>query len=304
MSPALLRTTNVTAAFLAAMFENFNVLFNKGWEGYQSIAEKVCMAVPSKGEQENYAWLGQIPNMKEWASERTIEALAAYAYSLKNVNYEVTVGVDRNNIEDDRLGTYAPLVQELGRSARAHADYLLATAMAAGWTASCYDGKYYFATDHPVESMAGATGTQANSGGGASTAWYLLDLSRAIRPFILQRRKEAEFVAMDQATDEVVFTNRMFRYGVDDRKAVGYGLYQFAWGDKNALNSTYFTTAMETMAAMKDEKGRPIGCKPTHLVVPASLMSDAMTLVNAQNDAAGASNIWYKSVELIVNPYL
>lgn len=60
-------------------------------------------------------------------------------------------------------------------------------------------------------------------------AWYILDTSRPLKPIILQKNKDIQFVAMDKEDDENVFMRDTFRYGVDSRCNVGYGLWQLAY---------------------------------------------------------------------------
>jgi phage major head subunit gpT-like protein len=63
-----------------------------------------------------------------------------------------------------------------------------------------------------------------------ATAWFLLDVSRAIKPLIFQQRKKPEFVAMTQPTDDNVFMQKQYLYGIDGRDNAGYGLWQLAFG--------------------------------------------------------------------------
>ena len=56
-------------------------------------------------------------------------------------------------------------------------------------------------------------------------------------------RKRPEFVAMDRPEDENVFMRKKFRYGVDDRKNVGFGLWQLAYGSKQTLDATNYAAA-------------------------------------------------------------
>jgi len=70
---------------------------------------------------------------------------------------------------------------------------------------------------------------------GASRAWFLADISRPfLKPLILQRRKAPQFVAKTDVTDDNVFFQKEFIYGVDDRKNVGFTLPQLAWGSTGA----------------------------------------------------------------------
>lgn len=47
--------------------------------------------------------------MREWIGEREVQALAAYDYLIKNKKFEMTIGVPRDDIEDDKYGVYTPL---------------------------------------------------------------------------------------------------------------------------------------------------------------------------------------------------
>jgi len=61
----------------------------------------------------------------------------------------------------------------------------------------------------------------ANVAGGE--AWYVADLSAPIKPLILQKRKEVELVSKTSLTDDNVFWQREFVWGVDCRGVAGYG---------------------------------------------------------------------------------
>jgi phage major head subunit gpT-like protein len=58
---------------------------------------------------------------------------------------------------------------------------------------------------------------------GATPPWYVADLSAPIKPLILQKRKEVELVAKVSLTDDNVFWQREFIWGVDCRGVAGYG---------------------------------------------------------------------------------
>jgi phage major head subunit gpT-like protein len=60
--------------------------------------------------------------------------------------------------------------------------------------------------------------------------WYLADLTKRVKPFVYQLRRAAQFVAQDQPTDENAMARRTFRYQVNGRWNVGYGLPQFVVG--------------------------------------------------------------------------
>lgn len=289
----------INQAALSGIYKTFSTIFKEALAAAASQVDLVAMRVPSTGRSVDYKWLGNFPQMREWLGDRVIKDLSGFHYELVNKSYEATIEVDRDDIEDDQIGVYTPMIQGLAQSAKVHPDILAFALLKLGFSTRCYDGQYFFDTDHEVNGA-----SVANSGGGSGTGWYLTDLSRPIKPLILQRRKEPEFVAMDKPDDENAFMRKKYRYGVDDRKNVGFGLWQLAYGSKQTLNGTNYAAARSAMMSFTNDEGTPLGIKPTHLVVPPTLESVGRTVFEAEKDAAGASNVWYHTAELVVVPWL
>jgi phage major head subunit gpT-like protein len=237
--------------------------------------------------------------MQEWIGDRRIKDLSGFHYEILNKPFESTIEVDRDDIDDDQIGVYTPMIQGLAQAAKVHPDVLVFALLKAGFATRCFDGQNFFDTDHEV-----AGSSVSNTGGGNGTGWYLMDLSRPIKPLILQVRKQPQFVAQDNPEAENVFMRKKFRYGVDDRKNVGFGLWQLAYGSKDTLNATNYAAARAAMMAFTNDEGAPLGIKPTHLVVPGTLESAGKTVLEAQLLASGASNIWYNTAKLVVCPWL
>jgi phage major head subunit gpT-like protein len=140
----------ITPQALRGIYTAFNTVFNKAFEGQHPTYEKGRDRRAQHQRIETCAWLGDIPGMREWIGEREIQNLSGSAYTIKNKDFELTVGVDRNAVEDDKIGLYNPSIQMLGESAALHPDELVYGLLANGFTEKCYDGKAFFATDHPV----------------------------------------------------------------------------------------------------------------------------------------------------------
>ncbi len=147
----------VNAQNLRGIYIAFNTLFNKAFEGQKPTYQRIATVVPSTTEAETYAWLGDIPGMREWIGDRAIQNLSGSDYTIKNKDFELTVGVGRNAIEDDKIGLYNPSIQMLAESAALHPDELVYSLLSTGFTALCYDGKPFFATDHAVGEKAVST---------------------------------------------------------------------------------------------------------------------------------------------------
>lgn len=140
----------INKAAIAAVFISLKVIFNKAFEAAPSIWEKTTMKVPSGSSQNNYNWLSRFPRMKKWIGEKTLKALKAFKYTIVNDDWEATVEVDRNDIEDDNIGIYAPQAQEAGFSAKQLPDEIDADLKNNAFANPCYDGQYFYDTDHPV----------------------------------------------------------------------------------------------------------------------------------------------------------
>lgn len=140
----------VSAQTLHGAYVAFNTLFNKAFADTAPLYPKIATVVPSATDSETYAWLGDIPGMREWIGDREIQNLSGSGYTLKNRDFELTVGIPRNAIEDDKLGLYTPSIQMLAQSAAMHPDELIFELLKVGFTKGCYDGKSFFAEDHKV----------------------------------------------------------------------------------------------------------------------------------------------------------
>ena len=117
----------VNSQTLRGIYVSFNTLFNQAFEGQKPLYEQVATVVPSTSDTETYAWLGDIPGMREWIGDREIQNLSGSDYSIKNKDFELTVGVPRNAVADDKIGLYKPSIQMLGQSAALHPDELIYT---------------------------------------------------------------------------------------------------------------------------------------------------------------------------------
>lgn len=294
----------INGANLSMLYKGFKTSFQKGLDEAPSQWSVIATRVTSTTREEEYGWLGKFPNLREWIGDRVIQNMKTHSYSIKNKTFEGTVSVDRDDIEDDNIGLYAPLFEEMGRSTKAFDDQLVWGLLKQGWTGKCYDGQAFFDTDHPVLNEDGKEVSVANTDGGTGTPWFLIDDTRALKPLILQERKKFQFVAKDEAKDDNVFMRKEYVYGVDGRRNVGFGFWQFAWGSKQELTPETYALARKSLMEMKGDHGRPLGLRPTKLIVPPSLESQALKILNNDNAAGGETNEWKGTAQAVVVPWL
>lgn len=294
----------VNKSNIESLFIGLKTIFNNAYAGAPSTWEKIATLVPSTASQEDYGWLANFPRMRKWVGDKVLKNLAAFKYSVVNDDWEATIEVDRNDIEDDRLGIYNVQAKGAGMSAKQLPDEIVGDLPNNAFTALCYDGQYFCDTDHPVggasvsnkgtAALSVATQAAAIASLGAArtamrkfkdddgrplgvrpnvllvppalediarvlamnenledgkpnpykgtvevvvgdwltsdTAWFLLDTTKPIKPFLYQERKAPVFVQQTDTSSDNVFMRKKYRYGAEARAAGGYGLWQLCYG--------------------------------------------------------------------------
>ncbi|MFG9247857.1 Mu-like prophage major head subunit gpT family protein [Pseudomonas aeruginosa] len=300
----------ITPALISALKTSFQKHFQDALATAPSTYLQVATVIPSTTASNTYGWLGQFPKLREWIGQRVIKDMAAQGYQITNKLFESTVGVKRTDIEDDNLGVYGPLMQEMGRAAGAHPDELVFALLKAGNANLCYDGQNFFDTDHPVYPNVDGTGTATTvsnlfaPAADPGAAWYLLDTSRSLKPLIYQERMKPSFTSMTKEDDEQVFMADEYRYGVRSRCSVGFGFWQLAAMSTEELNQVNFEKVYDAMRNQKADGGRPLDIRPNLLVVPTTLRSKAKEVVGVQRLANGADNPNFELVQVLDTAWL
>jgi phage major head subunit gpT-like protein len=123
-----------------------------------SLPGRLGMNIPSNEEIETYRFLGASPMMREWVGGRLLDRLPEFEYQLRNKHYEASMDFDLDDIRRDKTGQIMLRIQDLARRTTQHLEKLRHAAEAAGTSTDCYDGQYFFDSDHSE----GDSGTQTN----------------------------------------------------------------------------------------------------------------------------------------------
>lgn len=282
----------------------FSRLFQDAFGAVDAEHERIAITVTSTTSENEYGWLGEIPGMREWIGDRVIKSVSSHDYSIKNKKFELTIGVKRESIEDDNLGMYTPLFQNMGQQAALNPAKLIFGLLKNGFITACYDGQNFFDTDHVVM-VDGAETSVSNMQAGAFPAWYLLDTARPIKPLIYQDRIKAELVAKDDPnSSDAAFMRDEFVYGARSRGAAGFGFWQMAHGSKADLTEENFNLAYDAMTALKNDEGEPLGIMPNLLVIPPQLRTKGDEIVKVARKATGADNPNQNIVEVFRSRWL
>lgn len=107
---------------------------------------------------ETYALSGMTPRMREWIGGRQAKGLAVNSFSIINRHYEATLEFQIKDVRRDKTPQIQARVNEFAAEGDLHWATLLSTLLLNGPTTVCYDGQYYFDTDHSE----GDSGSQSN----------------------------------------------------------------------------------------------------------------------------------------------
>lgn len=154
-------------AALDALYQNFNTAFEEGLAAHgvknPPWWKQIATEIPSSTDTEVHTWIQQIPTVREWLGGRLFNALGEVAYTLKNRDWENSVSVHRNRIEDRKIGAEIPLMRALGWAFAKFPDRRIATELLIGYASrKCYDGEAFFSNSHPVDVLDASKGTFDN----------------------------------------------------------------------------------------------------------------------------------------------
>jgi len=163
--------------------------------------EKLTTRIPSTTKSERYAFLGSVPQVREWGTGRKAKGLHSESYDVDSLKYEATLEVDRDEIEDDQTGQIMVRVRELAERAARHKDYLIGQLLIYGATAgyNSYDGVPFFGATHD----SGDSGVQDNdlapaavAASAPTAAEFRTALATAIATLLAFKDDQAEPMSM------------------------------------------------------------------------------------------------------------
>lgn len=164
----------INQANIAAVTRTLKSIFNQALQSDPTgqVIDRIMTEVPSAGAQNDYTWLGDIPEMREWLGERQYKDLMAYTYAIENKTWESSISVKREHFEDDQTWMYKAKIQELAMAYFRLKMKLVTDLLNNGFAAACFDGEFFFDDDHPTYD--GSGGTWTNLAGAALDETSLL----------------------------------------------------------------------------------------------------------------------------------
>ncbi len=108
---------------------------------------------------ETYAMLGMPPVLREWIGGRQAKGFRDDAFTIINRHFEATIEVLIKDMRRDKTGQIRARINEFVERSNSHFARLLSLLIINGASSVCYDGQYFFDTDHSE----GDSGAQSNS---------------------------------------------------------------------------------------------------------------------------------------------
>lgn len=142
-------------AIIGSFYEALDGFMGTNWIG------RLGMMFQSDQASEKYAWLGQVPALREWIGGRNAKGFLEQSITIANVKYEATLEVLLDEIRRDKTGQVMIRIGELADRAGEHWGKLMSTLIANGTGSTnglAYDGQFFFDDDHSE----GISGTQKN----------------------------------------------------------------------------------------------------------------------------------------------
>jgi phage major head subunit gpT-like protein len=152
----------ITTTSLIEINRQFQMKFDQAFRDRPVYWDKKAERIDTSSEVNVYAWLAEMPDWREWIGPRLMRNLVARDYKLKNKDWEFSFAVPRNDIFYDKLGIWSKRATLAGAGAKRLYDKIITDAQLAGTTTKCWDGQYFYDTDHPVVFDDAGAGTYSN----------------------------------------------------------------------------------------------------------------------------------------------
>jgi len=139
----------ITSTNIAALQVGWHNIYRQAYGDSNPWWSKVCSRITSTTRTERIGWMARQLKMRKWVGPRILRNLYTHTQDIENDPFELTVGVDRDDIEDDMLGVYNDRFSDMGRAAAKWPDQLAKTVLQANPTG--FDGQALFSATHDLD---------------------------------------------------------------------------------------------------------------------------------------------------------
>jgi phage major head subunit gpT-like protein len=151
---------DISPSALAALYVRYNQIYQEAFLKQKVVWNKIASLVNSESESETHVWMDRIPQLRKWYGERVVRNAALRNFTAQNLPFELTIGLDKFKIADNKIKAFEPVVRAMAEQAKKWPDTLMfnpvstdvtviAGALANGVNTVTYDAVDFFSTSHP-----------------------------------------------------------------------------------------------------------------------------------------------------------
>lgn len=118
----------------------------------------LAMKTTSDQASEDYGWLGAAPALQEYIGKRPVSEIRENSFVVRNKDFGGSVEIASKDMRRDKTGQIQVRINQIADRANDLPAKLLTALIVNGESAPCYDGQYFFDTDHAE----GDSGSQSN----------------------------------------------------------------------------------------------------------------------------------------------
>lgn len=155
---------NLTPQAIQFLFQGVKSDFDSTLNTAQTFWPTFADLKSSTRAGEAYYFTDLVPKMRVWFGDRVAQNISARSYLLQNQDYELTLEVERNRIQDNAVGVFSGLGKKIAIQGARWPDQIVVTALQLGDTTAvlCYDGLSFFNSAHLKNPDDSTQGTQSN----------------------------------------------------------------------------------------------------------------------------------------------
>jgi len=140
---------------LPVIFTSYALRFQDFFAATPTWYQRLAMEIPSTARVNIYAFMDRLPRVREWIGERVLQNAQARSTEIFNKDYEDTIELERNDVDDMQIGLFGNAVDGLAGSMKKWPDALIIDQLRNGATSGQpyqgYDQQPYFSTAHPYK---------------------------------------------------------------------------------------------------------------------------------------------------------
>jgi len=129
-------------AIIGSFYKTLNAGSGAAW------VDPLSMLFTSDQTSEEYKWLGQTAAMREWVGGRNAKGFVENGLTITNKHYEATIEYLVKELRRDKTGQMLVRINELAQRTNSHWASLLSALILNGTSTVCYDGQFFYDTDH------------------------------------------------------------------------------------------------------------------------------------------------------------